>query len=253
MPDIHTLASFDFDGDELAVVSHGGTILLVIRHVCDGIGIAYSTQLRKMKLDPSICVVMMSTQIPGDDQRREVACIDVRSLPLWLATIHPSKVRPELREKLIRYKLECAEVLATHFLGSRGAAPQRIQQLEDENLVMRAELEMYQQDKSGVIGHHRARNILLPNLREAARLACLIEGDMSSKALQRETVDRDNQVRLHVRFPRSAGQSWENLPIAKFGDALGKVMEIKARESKRARRIMKLAIDSQLKLKFKLN
>jgi hypothetical protein len=114
------LLSFRFQGDELQVIPAEGTVHVVIRRVCEALGVDFSRQLRKLKEDPASCVVMMSMQIPGDDQRREVACLDLRSLPLWLATIHPSKVAPELRPKLVAYKLEAAEVLAEHFLGRRG-------------------------------------------------------------------------------------------------------------------------------------
>jgi hypothetical protein len=122
--------------------------------------------------------------------------------------------------------------------------------VENENMVLRAKLEVFARTKPGVIGPDRANNILLPHLREAARIACATDGDMSANALRREFMDRENQLRLHVGFPRSTAQSWENLPLVKFGDAFSKVMEIKARDTKRARRIMKLAIDAQLKLKL---
>lgn len=32
-----------------------------------------------------------------DDQTRQLAAVDLRSLPLWLATIEPSRVKPEAR------------------------------------------------------------------------------------------------------------------------------------------------------------
>jgi hypothetical protein len=35
-------------------------------------------QLVKLKSDPSVCVAMLATQMPGDDQCREVARLDVR-------------------------------------------------------------------------------------------------------------------------------------------------------------------------------
>lgn len=116
---------FTFDGDALEVIPEDHRVLVVVRRVCEALGIALPAQLRRLKRDPVICVIMMITQVPGDDQRREIACIDLRSVPLWLAKIHPSKVRPELRPKLVRYQREAAEVLADHFLGPR-AGPLRV-------------------------------------------------------------------------------------------------------------------------------
>jgi hypothetical protein len=41
---------------------------------------------------------------------------------LWLARISAARVKPEIRDRLIAYQLECAEVLADHFAG-RAAQP----------------------------------------------------------------------------------------------------------------------------------
>jgi hypothetical protein len=108
----------NFHGDMLDVVPSDGQVHVAIRRVCEALGIAFEAQLRKLNDDPAMGVIMMI--IPTDGGTQQAACLDVRSLPLWLATIHPSKVKPDAREKLIRYKRECAEVLADHFLGKRG-------------------------------------------------------------------------------------------------------------------------------------
>jgi hypothetical protein len=41
---------------------------------------------------------------------------------LWLARISAARVKPEIRDRLITYQLECARVLAGHFAG-RAAQP----------------------------------------------------------------------------------------------------------------------------------
>jgi hypothetical protein len=116
------LVKYEFEGDVLDVAPGDGEAHVVIRRVCEALGVSYQGQIGKLKTDPSICLKMILIQMPGDDQRREVACIDIRSVPLWLATIHPSKVKPEVRPKLVRYKTRCGEVLADHFLGPRRPA-----------------------------------------------------------------------------------------------------------------------------------
>ncbi len=122
-PDATTaITKFVFHGDELDVIPMGVEVYVAIRRVCEALGVSFSRQLRKLKTDPAISVVTMATQVENDDQRRDVACLELHSLPLWLATIHPSKVKPAVREKLVAYRRECAEVLADHFLGKRSAA-----------------------------------------------------------------------------------------------------------------------------------
>lgn len=46
---------------------------------------------------------------------REMVCLPLDDVPLWLASIQSKRVRPELRAKLVRYQKECREVLARHF------------------------------------------------------------------------------------------------------------------------------------------
>lgn len=111
------LSLFAFQGDQLEVVTADGAVFVGIRAICDGVGIDFSTQLQKLKADPSVGVVMIPTPSAGGVQ--ETACIPLRALPLWLATIHPGKVKAAVREKVIAYRREAAEVLADHFLGPR--------------------------------------------------------------------------------------------------------------------------------------
>lgn len=113
------LTKFSFHGDELDVVTGEGTAHVVIKRVCEALELSYPAQLAKLKGDPSVGVAMIATPSSGGAQ--DTACLPIRALPLWLATVSPSKVKPQVRDKLIRYKQEAAEVLADHFLGRRGA------------------------------------------------------------------------------------------------------------------------------------
>lgn len=116
--DSASLVKFNFHGDELDVVPGDGEAHVVVRRVCEALGVAFQPQLEKLRNDQSVVITMIVTTGP-DGKRYETSCLDVRSLPLWLATIHPSKVRASVREKLVTYKRECAAVLADHFLGRR--------------------------------------------------------------------------------------------------------------------------------------
>lgn len=93
-----------------------------LRPFCDRLGIALSPQLTRLRGRAWTCVTMIVTQIPGDDQARELACIPLRSLPMWLVLINPRKVAPGAREVLEAYQCEAADVLRRHFL-PRGGPP----------------------------------------------------------------------------------------------------------------------------------
>ncbi|WP_437276426.1 phage antirepressor N-terminal domain-containing protein [Sorangium sp. So ce375] len=239
------LIKFNFYGDELDVFQAGTSTLVSIRRICEAIGLGYSSQLQKLRADESVCVTMIVTQMPGDDQAREIACVDVRSLPLWLATIHPSKVSHHIKDKLIAYKRECAEVLADHFLGPRGPRiDERLKRAEAECETLRARLDLFESHGSGLIGKERANHLILANLRAASRRACITTGDTSQTTFQREFKKREDELRNHVGFPRELAHSWGNLPITKCGDAALKVLEILEADRRRATP----EIDTQLDL-----
>ena len=234
------IVKFDFQGDTLDVVQDGGDVVYVgIRSACVNLGVDFKTQLRKLKNDASQGVVMMT--IPSAGGAQETACVPLRALPLWLATIHPSKVKPELREKLIAYKLEAQEVLADHFLGKRGLAldfERRVQRIELENAMLRAQQDLLDPMGPGVIGNPRAEIWILFPLRCAARAFARLNGDDSKKSVTREFHDMEDQVRMHVSHPRTlAAGKWDNLPIPKLGAARGKVAEIEARVERLRKRV----------------
>jgi len=128
------LQKFVFDGDNLDVLHQEDRVLIAVRRVCDALGVDLASQSVKLRSKGWACVVMNTTQLPGDTQRREHIFLDLRSLPMWLATIEPSRVAEHVRPKLLRYQRECADVLADHFLGRRAqSAPldKRVTDLEE--------------------------------------------------------------------------------------------------------------------------
>lgn len=83
---------------------------------CEALGIDIDSQRQKLRGKGWACPVIITAQIPGDDQTRRVFCIPLRALPMWLATIHPAKVAPEARPMLEAYQAEACDVLYRHFL-----------------------------------------------------------------------------------------------------------------------------------------
>lgn len=99
----------------LMAVEHEGKPVVSLRHACDAIGIEHSAQSRKLKSKSWASVVMMSTQVPGDDQRREYAMIDRRTFTMWLATIDTSRVNDTARPVLEAFQAEAADALDAYF------------------------------------------------------------------------------------------------------------------------------------------
>lgn len=109
------LVKVPFHGDELdAVQDEGGKVWVSLRRCCENLGIDVESQRKKLKEKPWATTVE-NTAVAEDGKSRAMTCIDLDTLPMWLASIETRKLKPAIRDKLIRYQKECARVLADHF------------------------------------------------------------------------------------------------------------------------------------------
>jgi len=112
------ITKFDFHGDVLDVACRDGQVFVSVKRICDALGLDMGGQLVKLKGKPWAVMEIIS-MTASDSKKYSTSCIALRSLPMWLATIEPTRVAVEVRVKLERYQLECAEALANHFLGKQ--------------------------------------------------------------------------------------------------------------------------------------
>lgn len=130
-----------FHGDNLYLVSHGGEAQVPMRPVVEGMGLDWASQFTKIKQRFKTSVVMITIQLPGDIQRREVVCLNLRKLAGWLHTINVGKVRPELREKVARYQEECDDVLYQYWINGN-IKPKASKTTVDERTPLRDAVNM---------------------------------------------------------------------------------------------------------------
>lgn len=105
------LMTVPFHGQNLFLVDHDGEPMVPMRPVVEGMGLAWKPQHRKLHDRFETCVHHMVTQLPGDDQGRQVVCLPLRKLPAWLHSVNPNKVSPEIKDKIIDYQNECDDAL----------------------------------------------------------------------------------------------------------------------------------------------
>lgn len=122
-----------FHGDALYVVNHNGEPYTPMRPIVEGMGMVWAAQFVKLKQRFSTCVAEIETQLPGDDQRRKVICLPLRKLAGWLQTISPNKVKPEIRDKVIRYQAECDDVLYDYWTKGVVVNPRKGSVMEELN------------------------------------------------------------------------------------------------------------------------
>jgi hypothetical protein len=110
-------------GEELlAARIETSEIYLPLRPLCTSLGINWSTQLRKIKLDEVLfeSTRQLRIQTPGGPQVQ--TCMDVEAIPMWLAGIEPSRVRADLRDRLMSYKRWVRKVVYEAFARETGIA-----------------------------------------------------------------------------------------------------------------------------------
>ncbi len=132
-----SLISVPFNSDIIFyAVEESGEPFVPMRPICENIGLDWKVQHRKLMANETRwCVVMMTTH-DASGRLQEMVCLPQRRLFGWLMSIHPSKVKPELRDKLTAYQQECDEVLFHHFVGSLQERDELITTLDRQNRQM---------------------------------------------------------------------------------------------------------------------
>lgn len=105
------LVPVDFKSNQIEVIEE--TQSIVIKDICENIGLDFSRQYRKLISDESYESKLIKVQTKGGLQ--EVFTIPLSKLNGWLFSINPNKVKPEVKQKLIEYKKECFNVLNNYF------------------------------------------------------------------------------------------------------------------------------------------
>lgn len=118
-----TQIAVPFHNAELYVVEHKGQPYTPLRQIVQGMGLDWASQFVKIKQKFESCVVEITMQIMGDDQARSHTCIPVRKLTAWLYSVNPNKVKPELRDTVIKYQEECDDVLWDYWTKGQAVNP----------------------------------------------------------------------------------------------------------------------------------
>lgn len=101
-----------YDDEIKAVRMEDGTVLVPIKPIIERLGLNWSGQYSRIRRDPvlsqvqGICVI----QTPGG--RQEAVSIPLDYLSGFLFGINADRVRPEFRDDVIRYQMECYKVLS---------------------------------------------------------------------------------------------------------------------------------------------
>jgi hypothetical protein len=111
----------------LAVRVEDGTVYVPIRPICDLLGVAWAGQYERLKRNEVLSDLLMSVSVtltdiaPSDRRPRtsEMICLPLDYIAGFLFGINAGRVKPELKERVLRYQRECYKVLAEAFQEGR--------------------------------------------------------------------------------------------------------------------------------------
>lgn len=103
-------APVPFRGATLFLVEHRNEPYTPMKPIVEGMGLDWKSQHAKVSANPDRWGMVIIT-IPSGGGEQEMVCMPLRKLAGWLMTIHPNKVKPEIRDTIVAYQNECDEAL----------------------------------------------------------------------------------------------------------------------------------------------
>ena len=106
-----------YDDELLGVQTSDGVVYAPFSRLCENLGLDRVGQVQRIQRHAVMAdaLMLLAIQTPGGLQ--EIQCLRVDTLPLWLSGLQANRVKEELRDKLIRYQKEAANVLWQAFRG----------------------------------------------------------------------------------------------------------------------------------------
>jgi hypothetical protein len=223
-----------YDDELVAVKVEDGTVYVPVRPICDYLGVDWSGQYRRINRDPVLSEEAMSVAITATDieagsrqpRTSEMIALPIDYLNGWLFGINTSRVKEEIRERLIQYQRECYRVLADAFLApaSTSALVQvremglAIARLAEEQMAMEQRLTIRLDKAAMVVGDLRKRvgdveRRLQPGSRITEEQASEVKSAVAAVAANSSTTYQAVFGELHRRFGVT---SYKNIRIEHY-------------------------------------
>jgi len=91
---------------------------VAVKPVCELLGISHQAQFKRIQQDKILNSVVMQCMTTGADNKvYDMTCLPLRYVFGWLFSIDPEKVKPEVKESVIKYQRLCYDTLYDHFMG----------------------------------------------------------------------------------------------------------------------------------------
>lgn len=223
------LVKVPFRGHEIIVAEQGEDRWLPLRPLCERFALDVEGQRKKL----AGCEWAVTEEISAtgaDGKTYQMTALHLRSFAGWLFSIKPGKVKPEIKDALVAYQKEAAEVLYRYFSPKPVPAPVLPAEPPPWARELLARLDRLEgkgeHDHDGQIGPVRSATIR----RQLLTFGQLM-GHGDAKAAKSWRTIGDNDLRAFLGY-QGKGRAWVRLPVAKYSDALTKLEEMLSRARK---------------------
>ncbi|UUC83849.1 phage antirepressor N-terminal domain-containing protein [Stutzerimonas stutzeri] len=111
-----------FYGDTVVLVGQDNEPYVAMKPIATNLGLAWAAQY--VKIMEKFGSVVSEIETTGTDGKQYgMACLPLKKLPAWLYSISPNKVKPELRDKIVRYQNECDDALWDYWTKGSATRP----------------------------------------------------------------------------------------------------------------------------------
>lgn len=126
------IVTVDFRSDTLFAVERDDGVYVAVTPICSALGLAAQRQRERIQRDPVLSEGGTMAVLPSIGGMQETFCLRLDLINGWLFTIDASRVREDVRPKVIEYQRECHRVLFEHFYGRATGAHSQPPQIEPD-------------------------------------------------------------------------------------------------------------------------
>ena len=105
-----------FNNQQIPVYFVGDKPFVAMKPICENIGLDWEAQRQRIKRNHVLSQGAFIIKAPSNGGNQQVVCLPFGMLNGWLMGVDANKVKPEIKDTLIKYQLECYDVLYQHFM-----------------------------------------------------------------------------------------------------------------------------------------
>lgn len=111
-----------FYEDTVVLVGRDNEPYVAMKPIVANMGLVWAAQYVKI-IEKFGATVSEIETVAEDGRLRGMTCLPLKKLPAWLYSISPNKVKPDLREKIVRYQNECDDALWDYWTKGSATRP----------------------------------------------------------------------------------------------------------------------------------